>query len=159
MSHRVVSLILSVTTVVIIFILDQLSKTRWLVAPDAPMGFSYLGGWIQSIVFHNPGITFSLPLPTIATLLVTLIALIWLGREAIHAYHEDGRLELFCLSLIAGGALGNAYDRIAFHSVRDWLLLWFRSAINFADVSIVIGALGYIWLRTRKKSLDHSLHT
>jgi signal peptidase II len=152
MSRRVASLFLSVATAVIIFILDQRMKARWLVASDDPMGFSYLHGWIQSINFHNHGITFSLPLPTILTLLVTFIALAWLGREASCAYREDARTELLCIALVAGGALGNAYDRIVFQYVRDWLLLWFRSAINFADISIVVGALSYIWLRTRKKS-------
>lgn len=151
MSHRVASLLLSVATAVIVFILDQLSKTRWLVASDSPMGFSYLGGWVQSINFHNSGITFSLPLPTILTLIVTFAALLWLCREAVRAHREDQRFELICIALIVGGAIGNAYDRIVFHYVRDWLLLWFRSAINFADATIVVGALGYAWLRTREK--------
>lgn len=47
------------------------------------------------------------------------------------------------LGLIAGGALGNAIDRLFFSSVIDFIDVFFWPIFNLADVSIV---LGFIWL-------------
>lgn len=53
---------------------------------------------------------------------------------------------LFCaaLSCILGGALGNAYDRLAHGHVVDFLLFywkdWYFPAFNIADIAITCGA-------------------
>lgn len=152
MSRRVLALLLEGATAVAIAVLDQYTKARWLASPEEPAGFWYLGGWIQSVAHQNYGITFNLPLPNALTLLITLIALLWVIRESRQALQRQSLSEAVFLGCIIGGALGNAYDRLVLHFVRDWLLLWFRSAINLADVSILMGALGYLHLRLRKKS-------
>lgn len=131
------------------FIIDQLAKMRWLATPESPAGFSYLKGWIQSVVHQNEGITFNLPLPQFFILLITLIAFVWLVRESKQAWKNEDRFGLCCLGLVLGGAVGNAYDRVMFGYVRDWLLLWHRSAVNIADIAILVGVLGYLWKRSR----------
>lgn len=151
MPRRLAALIFGVAAAIVTFTLDQLAKARWLASSESPAGFWYLHGWIQSINHHNHGITFNLPLPNIVTLLITLVALTWVIREGYRAHLRGDLRALFFLGLILGGALGNAYDRAAFDYVRDWLLLWFRSAVNLADISILIGALGYLWTRWSEK--------
>lgn len=54
------------------------------------------------------------------------------------------------LGLILGGALGNLYDRLVFHGVRDFLWVYYRNAageypfnwpvFNIADSALVCGA-------------------
>ena len=152
MRRRLAALALGVAAAIVSFTLDQLAKARWLASSESPAGFWYLRGWVQSIDHHNHGITFNLPLPNVITLFITLIALAWVARESYRAYIRQDVRALFFLGLIVGGALGNAYDRAMFNYVRDWLLLWFRSAVNLADISILVGALGYLWVRWTEKT-------
>lgn len=152
MLRRAASLFLGVAAMTAVAVLDQLAKTRWLFPPEDPAGFWYLHGWVQSIVHKNYGITFNLPLPTFFILLITLLALAWVLRESYRALLCDDVLALIFLGLILGGALGNAYDRLTFNYVRDWLLLWHYSAVNLADIAILVGASGYFFLRWSQKT-------
>ena len=58
------------------------------------------------------------------------------------------RLERFGAGLIAGGALGNALDRVRFGKVVDFIDVyvqtWHWPAFNIADAGITVGAL--IWI-------------
>ncbi len=149
MRRAYASFFLGVATALVTFAVDQLAKMRWLTPPESPAGFWHLHGWVQSVIHENHGITFNLPLPNILILLVTLAALGWILHESWREGKQGHILRLFFLGLILGGALGNAYDRLIFGYVRDWLLLWHRSAINFADISILVGAVGYFVDRFR----------
>lgn len=87
--------------------------------------------------------------------LFTVIALtasgviIWLLRR-------HPRETLFCaaLTLIMGGALGNAIDRLAYGHVVDFLLFywhpWYFPAFNIADMAITLGAVLLIVDELRK---------
>jgi len=67
------------------------------------------------------------------------LALLWRSGNALAA---------IALGLIAGGALGNAIDRIAYGAVADFFLLhagdfeWY--VFNLADVAIVAGVVGLL---------------
>ncbi|MFO0938045.1 MAG: signal peptidase II [Gemmataceae bacterium] len=63
--------------------------------------------------------------------------LIWATRKHVA---EDGWL-VAALGLILGGAIGNCYDRIVFHGVRDFLYFyWFEFPVfNVADCCLVVG--------------------
>lgn len=66
----------------------------------------------------------------------TALILLWLARETC-SYSAVG------LGLIAGGAVGNAIDRIAYGAVFDFALLhwgaWQWYVFNVADAAIVAG--------------------
>ena len=78
----------------------------------------------------------------------------------LHPYGE--RLVAVSLSLILGGALGNAIDRVVHGYVIDFvdfhLGTWHYPAFNVADCAIVLGAifmvLDLLWPRRRNKSED-----
>lgn len=140
----------------LLFWADQAAKIHWFVAPDAPSGFWYLGGFVQSIAHYNYGITFNIPLPTVATLFITALALGWILTRALNDARHDRLISLLFLGFIAGGAIGNAYDRATLSYVRDWLLLWHRSAINLADLAIIIGAVGYFVTSKRQAMIPSS---
>jgi signal peptidase II len=73
--------------------------------------------------------------------LVVSVVLVFLIKK----HHAETRYAL-ALSLILGGALGNAIDRMVFGHVIDFLLFhwnnkWYYPAFNIADSAICIGAV------------------
>jgi lipoprotein signal peptidase len=111
----------------------------------------------------NPGAVFGSwagkTAPLIAFTLLALGLLTWLFTDS----RRDQRwLHLF-LSFIMAGAIGNLYDRLAFHHVRDFLRINLRTdwatwggpdhylwpyIFNVADVFITVGVFGLfvIWI-------------
>ena len=90
----------------------------------------------------NTGMAFSF-LSNAGWVLTALIAMLTIG--VIIWLLLDGKmpkLQRIGLCLIAGGALGNLYDRIAYGAVIDFIeLLFVRFAVfNVADVCICAGA-------------------
>lgn len=71
----------------------------------------------------------------------------------------DGRLTA-ALGLIMAGALGNCYDRLVLHQVRDFVYFHvdainFKCAIfNFADNMLVAGAIALMLLALRPEPAD-----
>jgi signal peptidase II len=98
------------------------------------------------VVFaKNPGISYSLfsartEVQRFALLAVTLVATACLG---FWLWRAKSRLVALALGLIVGGALGNAYDRLAYGFVADFYhfhvgsFSWY--IFNLADAAIVIG--------------------
>ncbi|MDD2869360.1 signal peptidase II [Neomegalonema sp.] len=138
-----------------VFALDQASK--WWVFERLDLRtlgvIEVLPPWLSFHLAWNPGINFGLfasDAPWTKWLLaclaglVSLGVLVWAGRRA-----GDG---LFALGagLLAGGALGNALDRMLHGAVADFLNVsccGIRNpfAFNVADVTIFFGALLVAW--------------
>ncbi|MDO8617604.1 MAG: signal peptidase II [Candidatus Uhrbacteria bacterium] len=136
----------------IIFFLDQFTKTIMFASDHAP-SFSFFGGWIKSVQHRNAGIIANIALPSSLILSISLMVILLLVIGIILSIRQSHQFSLIIASLILGGALGNTFDRLILSYVRDWLLLFNRSAINLADVSIVIGILLY-FLYTAKKTAN-----
>lgn len=98
--------------------------------------FSLFGGLVRSTLHHNYGISFNLPVPTWATLVITGLALGWALAMLMERSRRGQILACLILGIFIGGVAGNVSDRIALGFVRDWLLLFGRSAINVADLFI-----------------------
>ncbi|MBK3331961.1 signal peptidase II [Persephonella atlantica] len=69
----------------------------------------------------------------------------------IYAYIKSSKLsywEIISLALIAGGAVGNLYDRIFIGAVRDFFDFYIKNhhwpAFNIADSAITIGIAGFV---------------
>lgn len=69
----------------------------------------------------------------------------------LYAYKKADKLskvEFYSLALIAGGAIGNLYDRIFLGSVRDFIDFHIGNyhwpAFNIADTAITLGIVGFI---------------
>lgn len=151
----------------LIVVLDQLSK-YWIMTDvframyrDAPDLGSWLfekaerlthapilvTDWFSLVMVWNPGVSFGMlqndtPLSRIGlagfAVLVALGFMVWMWREA---------RPMVCLpvGLIAGGALGNVWDRLRFGAVVDFLDLhihdWHWPAFNLADSAITVGVV------------------
>ena len=119
---------------------DRLTKA--LVARFCPRGGALIPGLVNLRPVENQGIAFSMLSGqglALALFTAALIAglVIWLVRHP-----GDPPLVRTGLWLIAGGGLGNLYDRLATGSVSDFIELAFvRFAVfNVADVCICVGA-------------------
>lgn len=97
----------------------------------------------------NPGISFGMladaggAVPMLLTALAFAVAA-WMVLKA----PGFKRFERFGAGLIAGGAVGNALDRIRFGKVVDFIDVyvqtWHWPAFNIADAAITVGA--FLWI-------------
>ena len=104
--------------------------------------------WIQHI--QNSCAAFSLCGPGQLAFLV--IALVVVTALAVYEFQQMGPIWVHAvLGLVMGGALGNAYDRLVYGSVTDFLALHWWPTFNLADSAISIGVVllvvGYYWQR------------
>ena len=131
--------------------LDQLSKlaiTRTLAAGGA----IEVAPFFNLVLVYNPGAAFSFLAGAagwqrelfIGIAAVASVWVIWLLRR-----HPAEKLFCLALSLILGGAIGNAIDRVALGVVVDFLDFhaagWHWPAFNVADAAITCGALLLVW--------------
>src|SRR3990167_5822623 len=83
--------------------------------------------------------------------IVSFVIICWLAKLSARAY-----LLSIALNLILGGALGNAWDRVLYGYVVDFLSFhlgsWHFAIFNVADSAICVGALMLMidWLRQPK---------
>ena len=133
---------------------DRLTKV--LVARLYPRGGALVSGVVNLRPVENRGVAFSmLSGQGIALMLFTaaLIAglVVWLA-----AHPDDPPLMRAGLWLIAGGGLGNLYDRLAFGGVSDFIELAFTrlTVFNVADICICFGAV-LVLLGSLKGDIRH----
>lgn len=122
-----------------VFLLDQHLKRWFWNRPDLMMG-EWLNGLIRFTDHHNYGISFNLPVPTWLIVIISIIALLWAIRE-LFKYTIPSPYRMMFLGIFIGGVCGNLFDRATLGFVRDWLLLWGRSAVNLADGAILLGLI------------------
>lgn len=127
-----------------LFLADRLGKffsTDIFVQPILPARFF---GWYPSA---NHGIAFSIPIPLLLTILLSLCfiaVLFWL------MWREDSWPKKLCLYFILVGASSNLFDRLYFGHTLDYIL-FFTAIINLADVLIVGGVAGYLYFHLQHK--------
>jgi signal peptidase II len=138
--------------IIVTFIADQASKL-WLLfgfdlAQNGPVDF---GPYVEIVLAWNRGISYGLFQQDTdwgrwLLVLASLAAVIWLGRWM---WREPSKLGVIALSLIIGGALGNAVDRIAYGAVTDFVHLHYGDLswyiFNIADAAIVAGVIGLLY--------------
>jgi signal peptidase II len=136
--------------------LDQL--TKWLIQQEVVLGQVVpVLPFFNLVLVHNPGAAFSF-LSTAAgwqrELFVCIaFAACLLILFLLRRYARD-YLFCFALSLILGGAIGNATDRVLLGAVVDFLDFhaagYHWPAFNLADSAITCGAALLIWDSLRR---------
>jgi signal peptidase II len=132
-----------------VFALDRL--TKWIIETRVSVMDTHkvIPGFFDIVHATNRGVAFSLfhdstsPWRTTLLILAAAVALIVVGA-IIWRTENMGRLSLFGLALIFGGAAGNLFDRIVWGGVTDFLDFYVGTlhwpAFNVADSAVVVGS-------------------
>jgi signal peptidase II len=132
--------------------LDQASKLWLLFVYDLPLREPVtLAPVLDLMVVWNRGISYGLfqqdsGLGRWALVVLSLVAAfglcLWMART-------PSRFLAAALALVAGGAIGNAIDRIAYGAVFDFIHFhvgsWSWYVFNVADAAIVAGVVGLLY--------------
>ena len=129
----------------IIFFIDRLTKIYILKLAELENSVDiYLTSYLNLYLIWNKGIAFGLLsmneslIYNIITAIIGIIILI-----IFFMIWKKDNIERFFLVLIAGGAIGNFYDRVVYMAVPDFIDLHFQGfhwfVFNVADIFITIG--------------------
>jgi signal peptidase II len=146
------NLFISSSFILIIFLLDRVSKTYVIYLNDKLLGSEIFSSKFLNIyLIWNEGIAFGLlsfqkeNLYDILSLIILFVIL------AIFFISIKSRgIKKYCYLMILGGALGNFFDRIFYKAVPDFIdfhvgnFHWF--IFNIADIFISLGIIFLIFL-------------
>jgi len=124
--------------VVVVFLLDRLSKQVVVAFLKLNTSLPVIIGVFHLTYVRNPGASFGL-FPQFRNV-YTLLSFLFLAGVVLYILLErPDRLTQIILGLIAGGTAGNAFDRVVYKAVIDWLDFRFWPIFNLADVAISCG--------------------
>ncbi len=126
-----------------VFILDRITKS--LVASQIPYGteVALIGHLVGITNVRNSGAAFGFA-PAgamfflVAEVVVSIALIVYVARNPGPTWNEA------VLGLIVGGTLGNAYDRVVYGTVTDFVNVHFWPVFNVADSAISIGVVALI---------------
>ena len=129
---------------------DQLSKQVMLGLVFDPPRIIEMGLYLNIVPVWNPGMSFGLLADGGAIVRFGLTALaIVISGWFFWMVPRLTSIQRFAGALIAGGAIGNAIDRLRFGRVVDFIDLhidaWHWPAFNVADAAITIGAIAWAY--------------
>ena len=152
--------IVNICIIIFIFFLDRSSKYLILdFFSEFPEQNIIINSFLSFNLLWNDGIAFGLlqaeqsKLYNIITLLIFIILCIvtWLATKSVG-------LERICYLIIAGGGLGNIFDRLYFGSVIDFIDISYKNfhwfIFNVADIFITLGVLILLFYELIKKKND-----
>jgi signal peptidase II len=136
---------LNVLILVTVFIIDRLTKLYILNLAEVKNSVDiYVTSYLNLYLIWNKGIAFGLLsmnesiIYNFITIIISIIILI-----IFFMIWKNDNIQRFFLALIAGGALGNFYDRIVYTAVPDFIDIHFQGfhwfVFNIADIFITIG--------------------
>lgn len=129
-------------------VLDQASKL-WLLDVMEANGFRGIEvtGFFNLVMVWNRGVSFGLlnspEMASVTRWLLVALALAISAGLAVWLRRLSGRLPVWGVGLVIGGAVGNAIDRVAYGAVVDFFDVhafgWHWPAFNVADSVITVG--------------------
>ncbi len=145
---------------VLVIALDRLSKI-WIVEGmelQSRLLIEVAPPFLQFQMAWNRGINFGLfgtDAEAMRWFLIGIAVAVSAGL-AIWVLRGAGRWAAISVGLIAGGALGNAWDRVVYGAVADFLNMSCCGidnpfSFNIADAAIFAGAVGLIFLPDQKR--------
>lgn len=112
--------------------------------------YAIIGNILSFQLAQNYNIAFSLPLSGyLLNILIIAIIAVLIYFLFILARKKQYQSAL-CLAFILFGAISNMIDRLKFGYVIDYLDLKYFTVFNIADIMIVGGAIGLIFLAYKK---------
>jgi signal peptidase II len=130
---------------VIVFLSDRISKFYILKLAEVETSVDiYVTPYLNLFLIWNKGIAFGLLsmnesiIYNIFTLIIGLIIIV-----ILFMMWKYNNIQRYFLAIVAGGALGNLYDRVVYTAVPDFIDLHFHGfhwfIFNVADIFITIG--------------------
>ena len=128
-----------------IFLVDRISKIYVLeIAEQGNVLDIYVTPYLNLFLIWNKGVAFglfSINESLIYNMITFIIGLIIIA--ILFMIWKKNKIERYFLIMIAGGALGNFYDRIVYTAVPDFIDLHFQGfhwfVFNVADIFITVG--------------------
>ena len=128
-----------------IFLIDRISKFYILKLAEVENSVDiYVTSYLNFFLIWNKGIAFGLLsmnesfIYNIITLMISFIVIV-----ILFMMWKNDNIQRYFLALVAGGALGNLYDRAIYTAVPDFIDLHFYGfhwfVFNVADIFITIG--------------------
>ena len=147
--------ILAFTISSIAVILDQISKLVTLKYKLLlPMKISSFEGF-NLVYVENKGVSFGIFSELNIPFYLGVLSLIISAYIVFLISQSTSILEIYSLSMILGGALGNGYDRLLQGYVIDFIDIYYIDyhwpAFNIADSFITIGAFLFLYSMVKKK--------
>ena len=136
---------LNLVIILIIFIFDRSTKLYILKLAEVENSVDlYITSYLNLFLIWNKGIAFglfSIDESIIYNSITILIGLIIV--TILYMMLKNNNIQRYFFALIAGGALGNLYDRVVYTAVPDFIDLHFYGfhwfVFNIADIFITIG--------------------
>lgn len=120
-----------------------------LIAYKLTCGWTFSSTLVNIIYVENTGAAFSiLQNSTNALIILSIISLFIMFYMVMKNIENIFSIDIFFLSILSSGILGNLYERLHFGYVRDFFNLNFINfpIFNISDIFINIGVLGIIIL-------------
>ena len=128
-----------------IFLIDRISKFYVLKLAEVEGSVDiYITPYLNLFLIWNEGVAFGLFAANgsmiynaitvmIAFIIIIILFMMW----------KNDNIQRYFLALVAGGALGNFYDRVVYTAVPDFIDLHFQGlhwfVFNVADIFITVG--------------------
>jgi signal peptidase II len=128
-----------------VFLIDRITKFYILKLAEIENSVDiYVTSYLNLFLIWNKGIAFGLlsmdgnMIYNLITIMIALIIII-----ILFMMWKKDNIQRYFLALVAGGALGNFYDRITYMAVPDFIDLHFNGfhwfVFNVADIFITVG--------------------
>jgi len=142
---RLKTFFLNFVILITIFLIDRISKLYILKLAEVESSVDiYITSYLNLFLIWNKGIAFGLlsmnesMIYTTITVIIGLIIII-----ILFMMWKNNNIQRYFLAFVAGGALGNLYDRIVYAAVPDFIDIHFYGfhwfVFNIADIFITIG--------------------
>jgi signal peptidase II len=140
---------LALATVGVVVAIDQMTKAWVLSTVDPHERINVFFG-IDITRVKNTGVAFG-ALSGSGAIVLVAVAVAMLGLLAYFAAHIRKPWLWLPVGMVFGGALGNLADRARIDGVTDFIdpVLW--PAFNVADMAIVIGVAGVLYLAEARR--------
>ncbi len=131
----------------LVALLDHL--TKWIIVTTLTLHEVIdILPFLRIVHVKNPGAAFGL-FSNIGNNIFIFISLAAMIFIIVYSFKIPKGLELFSLSLILGGAVGNLIDRVMIGKVVDFIDFfvgkWHWPAFNVADSALSIGIVLFLW--------------
>ena len=144
-----------------IFLIDRISKFYVLKLAEVEGSVDiYITPYLNLFLIWNKGVAFGLFAANgsmiynaitvmIAFIVIVILFMMW----------KNNNIQRYFLALVAGGALGNFYDRAVYTAVPDFIDLHFQGfhwfVFNVADIFISIGVFCLIFVEVFNNNISN----